>query len=155
MDRSKMVFAGVDAGAKMFVELKGDPGEAAPASVVKQINNNARILIASRMVKLCRFRMFHTKRAASDAVWLGVLGNRRTSLPWVIRRYLQGVMRFFRRTAVPKASNFGMCFDRAFLQSVISKRREDSTERMVIINEGIAGTRNCGTFSGTGGRKFL
>jgi hypothetical protein len=56
----------------MFVELKSEPGEAAPASVVKQINN-ATTLIASRVVELCRCRIFHTKRAAPDAVWFGAL----------------------------------------------------------------------------------
>jgi hypothetical protein len=72
MDKPKMAFAGVDAGAKMFVELRGEPGEAAPATVMKEINN-ATSLIASRVVELCRCRIFHIKRAASDAVWFGAL----------------------------------------------------------------------------------
>ena len=55
----------------MFVELKGEPGEAAPATVMKQINN-ATALIASRVVELCR-RIFHTQRAALDPGWFGGL----------------------------------------------------------------------------------
>ena len=67
-----MVLAGVDAGEKMFVELTGEPDGAAPATVMKQINSATRA-IASRLVGFCRCRIFHTKRAPSDAVWFGAL----------------------------------------------------------------------------------
>jgi hypothetical protein len=50
IDKPKIVFAGVVAGAKIFVELKGTPVVAALASAVKQ-NNNARTLIAPRLVE--------------------------------------------------------------------------------------------------------
>jgi hypothetical protein len=64
-----MVFAGVDAGAKIFVELTGEPGVAAAATAMKQ-NNNAKVRIALRVAELCRCRIFHTRRAASAAVCL-------------------------------------------------------------------------------------
>ena len=51
MERPKMVFAGVDAGAKIFAELNGNPVVAALASVVTQ-NNNAS-LIAPGLIELC------------------------------------------------------------------------------------------------------
>jgi len=66
-----MVFAGVDAGAKIFVELNGDSGVAA-AATVKQ-NNNDRILVALRIAQLCPCRMFHTRRAPSASVCLAAL----------------------------------------------------------------------------------
>ena len=70
MDKPKMVFAGVDAGAKIFVELNGESGAAA-AAAMKQ-NNDARVLIALLVAELCPCRIFHTTRAASAAVCLAV-----------------------------------------------------------------------------------
>lgn len=64
-----MVFAGVDAGAKIFVELNGEPGVVA-AAAMKQ-NSNARILVALRVAQLCR--MFHKGRARAAAVCLAAL----------------------------------------------------------------------------------
>jgi len=71
MDNPKMVFAGVDAGAKIFVELNVEPGVAAAATAMKQ-TNNAKIRIALCVAELCRCRISHTKRAASAAVCLAV-----------------------------------------------------------------------------------
>jgi hypothetical protein len=51
IDKPKMVFAGVDAGAKILVELNGKSCSAA-AAAMKQ-NNNPRILIALRVAELC------------------------------------------------------------------------------------------------------
>jgi len=68
MDKSKIVFAGVDAGAKMFVELKGESG-VAEAAAMKPINN-ARTRIALGVTESCTCRIFHQKRAASLAVCL-------------------------------------------------------------------------------------
>jgi hypothetical protein len=66
IDKSKMAFAGVDAGAKMFVELKGESGAAAAAIVKKQKRHapcNVRLL-----AELYPYRMFHTGRACTGAV---------------------------------------------------------------------------------------
>jgi hypothetical protein len=71
MDKPKMVFAGVDAGAKIFVELNGEPGVAAPATAMKQ-TNNAKIRIVLYVADLCGCRIFHSERAASAAVCLAV-----------------------------------------------------------------------------------
>jgi hypothetical protein len=69
MDNPKMVFAGVDAGAKIFVELNGESG-AAVAAAMKQYNR-AKFRIPLRVVELCPYRMFHTGRARIDAFcWL-------------------------------------------------------------------------------------
>jgi hypothetical protein len=67
MDKSKMVFAGVDAGAKIFVELTGDPGVAAAPNAIKQ-SDNAKIRIALRVAEFCRCRIFQTRRVVSAAV---------------------------------------------------------------------------------------
>ena len=72
MDKPKIVFAGVDAGAKVFVELKGRQVVAALATTRMQ-NNDARTLIAHRVVELCRCRILHPKRAASGPIWFGGL----------------------------------------------------------------------------------
>jgi hypothetical protein len=61
MDKPKMVFAGVDAGAKMFVELNGESAAAAAATAMKQYNR-AKVRIPLRVVELCPYRMFHTGR---------------------------------------------------------------------------------------------
>jgi hypothetical protein len=76
MDKPKMVLAGVDAGAKMLVELTGEPDVAAAAIVIKQ-NNNAKIRIAPGRAELCAYRIFHTKRVLSAAVCLKVSPLRR------------------------------------------------------------------------------
>jgi hypothetical protein len=55
MDKPKMVFAGVDAGAKIFVELDGESGAAA-AAATKQ-SKTAKILIAFRVAELCPRRI--------------------------------------------------------------------------------------------------
>ena len=49
MGRPKMVLAGVDAGARIFVELKGNPVVAALAIAVT--HSDARTLFAPRRVK--------------------------------------------------------------------------------------------------------
>jgi hypothetical protein len=59
MDKPKMVFAGVDAGAKMFVELNGEAAAAAAAAVMKQYNR-AKFRIPLRVAELFPYRMFHT-----------------------------------------------------------------------------------------------
>jgi len=41
MDKPKMVFAGVVAGAKIFVELKGEPAGSAAAAKATQQNKKA------------------------------------------------------------------------------------------------------------------
>jgi hypothetical protein len=48
-DKPKMVFAGVDAGAKMFVELNRESGAAAAAAM--KHTNNPKIRIALRRVE--------------------------------------------------------------------------------------------------------
>jgi hypothetical protein len=53
MDRPKIVFAGVDAGAKIFVELNEESAVAA-ATTVRKLNNKAKIRIALRVAELCR-----------------------------------------------------------------------------------------------------
>jgi hypothetical protein len=70
MDKPKMVFAGVDAGAKIFVELSGESGAAA-AAAMKQ-NSNTRLLVALRAAEFFPCRIFHKGRAASAAVCLAV-----------------------------------------------------------------------------------
>jgi len=62
MDKPKMVFAGVDAGAKIFVELNGEAGAAAAATAMKQYNR-AKFRIPFRVAELFPYRMFHTRRA--------------------------------------------------------------------------------------------
>ena len=57
MDKPKIVFAGVDAGAKMLVELNGESAVAEAASAVKQ-NKKAKIRIALPLAELCRCRIF-------------------------------------------------------------------------------------------------
>src|SRR5579872_58937 len=71
MDKPKMVFAGVDAGAKIFVELNGELGMAADAAMEQ--NSNARLLVALRVAQLFPCRMFHKGRARSAAVCLAAL----------------------------------------------------------------------------------
>jgi len=71
MDKPKMVLAGVDAGAKMLVELTGKSDVAAAAIVMKQ-NNKAKIRIAPGRAELCAYRIFHTERVPSAAVCLRV-----------------------------------------------------------------------------------
>jgi hypothetical protein len=61
MDKPKMVWAGVDAGAKIFVELNGESGAAA-AVAMKQYNR-AKFRIPLRVAELFPYRMFHTGRA--------------------------------------------------------------------------------------------
>ena len=56
MDKPKMVFAGVDAGEKIFVELNGESGAAAAAAMTQ--NHNAGNLIALRVAELCPCRIF-------------------------------------------------------------------------------------------------
>jgi hypothetical protein len=58
MDKPKMVWAGVDAGAKIFVELNGE----AAAAAMKQYNR-AKFRIPLRVAELFPYRMFHTGRA--------------------------------------------------------------------------------------------
>jgi hypothetical protein len=53
MDKPKIVFAGVDAGAKILVELIGESAVAEAATTTKQ-NKNAKIRIAVRLAELCR-----------------------------------------------------------------------------------------------------
>lgn len=72
MDKPKMVFAGVDAGAKMFVELTGGPGTAA-APIARKPHNNKKIQTAVRGAELCWCRISHRKRVPSSAVCLAVL----------------------------------------------------------------------------------
>jgi hypothetical protein len=78
MDKPKMVLAGVDAGAKMFVDLNGEPGVAAAATAVKQ-HNSATMTIALRVAWLCWCRIPHTKGAvlAADCLMLGTLAQRK------------------------------------------------------------------------------
>jgi hypothetical protein len=66
-----MLFAGVDAGAKMLVELNGESALAEAATAIKH-NKNAKIRIALRLAGLCRCGIFHLKRSASAAVCLAV-----------------------------------------------------------------------------------
>ena len=53
IDKPKIVFAGVDAGAKIFVELTGESGPARATAAMKQ-NSKAKIRIVLRVAKLCR-----------------------------------------------------------------------------------------------------
>jgi hypothetical protein len=62
MDNPKMVFAGVDAGAKIFVELSGELAGSAAATTIDQ-NRNTNILAAHRMTvfspdRICAFPPF-------------------------------------------------------------------------------------------------
>src|SRR5271154_6768531 len=59
MDKPNMALAGVDAGAKTFVELKGESGAAA-ADARKQ-NNDARILTVLLVAELSPCRIFIQK----------------------------------------------------------------------------------------------
>jgi hypothetical protein len=56
MDKPKIVFAGVDAGAKIFVELNGDWG--AEAATAMNEKNNAKVVIALRVAELVRTACF-------------------------------------------------------------------------------------------------
>ena len=59
-----MVFAGEEAGAKIFVELKGGPGVAAPATAMKKSNKpKTRIFIG--VATLCRCLIFIQKLQGS------------------------------------------------------------------------------------------
>ena len=107
-----MVLAGVDAGARMFVELKGELAKALLATAMKQIND-ATTLIAPRVVESCRCRIFHTKRAGSDAVWFGALETGNHQCSGVIWRYLQGVTRFVRGRVDPKTFHLVIRFEGA------------------------------------------
>jgi hypothetical protein len=49
MDNPKIVFAGVDAGAKISVELNRESGEAAAVTATKQ-NNKAKIAVTLRVL---------------------------------------------------------------------------------------------------------
>jgi hypothetical protein len=63
MDKPKIVLAGVDAGAKILVELTGESAVAEAATAMKQ-NKSAKIRSALRLAELCRCRIFHLQRAA-------------------------------------------------------------------------------------------
>jgi hypothetical protein len=72
MDKPKIVLAGVDAGAKILVELTGESAVAEAATAMKQ-NKSAKIRIARRLAELCRYRIFHLERAVSVAVCLAAV----------------------------------------------------------------------------------
>jgi hypothetical protein len=67
MDKPKMVFAGVEAGAKIFVELNGESGAAAAASALKQ-KRHAKFFAAFFVAELFPCRMFHKSRARIETV---------------------------------------------------------------------------------------
>jgi hypothetical protein len=50
-DNPKIVFAGVEAGAKIFVELNGEVAGSAAAATVMDNKRNAKISSARRMIK--------------------------------------------------------------------------------------------------------
>ena len=74
-DKPKMVFAGVEAGAKIFVELNGESGAA--AAVATKLKKPATFRRARPVAELRPYCMFHTERALPGAVcWpRGRLGN--------------------------------------------------------------------------------
>ena len=67
MDKPKIVFAGVDAGAKIFVELNGESGAAAAAVATKQ-KRPATFRSARLVAGLHPYCMFHRGRARPCAV---------------------------------------------------------------------------------------
>jgi hypothetical protein len=81
-----MLLAGVVAGAKILVELKGESGVAAAAVATKQ-NHDSKILITLRLA------MLHTKRAASAAVLFGGVAQiaRFVVCAFISARYSPGV----------------------------------------------------------------
>jgi hypothetical protein len=65
-----MLFAGVDAGANIFVELSESAVAAAPVAIKK--NSDAKTCIALRKAALFRCCMFHRRRAAPVAICWGL-----------------------------------------------------------------------------------